>query len=160
MKKIMYKEENGIVLADAIIAVFILTVFTGLVTNLLYNIYINSVFVKRNSTASGYAVQIIEDAKIVDYSEVKLLENDSILKDKIDTDINSVGTATDNNNPLNNTYEYKWIKEGYEIIVRIENYYPEDDNSQYDFVKQISVTINYTIGKTEKKLEIKTMIGK
>ena len=57
------KQNKGIGLADAIIAVVILMIFTGVIVSVSYNIYIQSHFIRRNEQATNYIVELFEHAQ-------------------------------------------------------------------------------------------------
>ena len=66
------KSNKGFALADTIIAIFVLVIFSTLVISISYNIYISSNFVKRNGQATNYIVEVFEYAKTLNFDDVLL----------------------------------------------------------------------------------------
>ena len=64
------KSNKGFALADTIIAIFVLVIFSTLVISISYNIYISSNFVKRNGQATNYIVEVFEYAKTLNFDDV------------------------------------------------------------------------------------------
>lgn len=64
------KQNKGITLADTIIAITIFMIFTALVITISYNIYLQSNFIKRNSTATNYIVDLFEYAQSLNFDDV------------------------------------------------------------------------------------------
>ena len=64
------KKENGFAGSDALIAVLIITLFTGIIASLLYNIYLSNASLKRMSKANGYIVDVFEYVDKIYYDEV------------------------------------------------------------------------------------------
>lgn len=64
------KQNKGITLADTIIAITIFIIFTALVITISYNIYLQSNFIKRNSTATNYIVDLFEYAQGLNFDDV------------------------------------------------------------------------------------------
>lgn len=64
------KQNKGITLADTIIAITIFIIFTALVITISYNIYLQSNFIKRNSTATNYIVDLFEYAQGLNFDVV------------------------------------------------------------------------------------------
>lgn len=124
MKKNYSKNEKGFIAADSIIAILIVTLFTGVIMMLSYNIYTTSAFIKRNSQAVEYIVKIFEETDKIYYDDV-----------------------TDEN--LQNFVIGLNIPQGYEEpIITITTSTPED------LVKTIKVKIKYKIGTIEKQVEM------
>ena len=64
------RQNKGIGLADAIIAVVILMIFTGIIVSISYNIYMGSNFIKRNEQATNYIVELFEYAQGLVYENL------------------------------------------------------------------------------------------
>ena len=66
-----FKKEDGFTLTDGVVAVIIITLFSGIIMSISYNIYLQSNFIKRNDTATNYIVDLFEYAKsIEDFEDV------------------------------------------------------------------------------------------
>lgn len=64
------KQNKGIGLSDAIIAIGIFIIFTGFIISVSYNIYLQSNFIKRNEQATNYIIETFEYAQGLLYEDV------------------------------------------------------------------------------------------
>lgn len=146
IKKI--KNEKGIVVADALIAILIMTIFLGLILTLTYNIYLTSNFTKRNSTAVNYGINIIEYIERTDYVYI----TESHLIDYVKTLGDNVSAGTDENT----------LTTPYKVILDVQNYNEIAGNEEkQDIIKKINITIKYNLGDTIKEVifeKVKTSI--
>lgn len=134
------RKEQGFTGMDIMIAVIVVTLFTGLIVTLSYNIYLAVTSVDKISKANSYVVDIFEEAELAYY-------------DQIDED------ATFLINAFNTKHEEKEAKairldNGEEIInpfkveIEVEKYTPPETSGlpNLDLVKTIRVKISYEIG--------------
>lgn len=137
------KQSKGIGLSDAIIAIAIFMIFTGIIVSISYNIYIQSNFIKRNDHATNYIVEAFEYAQGLVYDNIN---NDELI------------------NYINNKYEKvkaisgKYVdgaerQEAYTIFVDVT-----DVNVGY--VKQIEITVMYELGGKVRTVNMKTLVNK
>ena len=138
------KQSNGVGLADALIAVVILMVFTGVIISVSYNIYLQSNFIKRNEQATNYIIEIFEYAQGLVFEDV----NSQVMVDYI------------NNKYENNTRaiigEYSEVAQkqaAYTILINTTDNYP-------GYIKELNVTVMYNIGEKTKTVNMKTLINK
>jgi len=130
------KSNRAATMTDVIIAMLILIVFTGVLTNSFYRIYKHNLEIRMNAIAVDYAVKILENIDKISYEEV--------------------------NNDLNNTIkEDHNMNDNYTANLVIENY-NKDDETKKDIIKIVTLTINYNVLEEEhtyrvKKLKIKEM---
>ena len=143
------KQNKGIGLADAIIAVVILMIFTGVIVSVSYNIYIQSHFIKRNEQATNYIVEIFE------YAQGLIFEDPDS-----DNDLNSgklvqyINDKYENVNAISGEYtEPTEDLEGYTIFINVQDKYP-------DYIKQVDVTVVYKLGGKIKTVNMSTLINK
>jgi len=66
------KSEKGYVAADAALGIGIFIILSGLVITLILNIYNTNLSMHRLSMATNYAVEILENAKLLNYNDNKL----------------------------------------------------------------------------------------
>ena len=66
------KRNNGYVAADAVLGIGIFIVLSSLVILLVINIYNTNLSMHRTSMATNYAVEILENAKLLDYTDPSL----------------------------------------------------------------------------------------
>lgn len=137
------RQNKGIGLADAIIAVIILMIFTGIIVSISYNIYNGSNFIKRNEQATNYIVELFE------YAQGLVYEN-------LDSQVMV--------NYINNKYENAKAVEGeyiegaekqaaYTIFINVTEEYP-------NYIKKIDITVMYKLGKKSKTVNMQTLINK
>lgn len=134
MKKKRLKANNGISMADVIIAMIVLCLFVGVIGNLYYQIVLQSTRIRFNAVAVYYVVKIAEDLDRISYEEVTNQLNDTI----------------------KSTYE---IPDFITITLNVQNY-NDTDSSKQDIIKIVTIIAEYQcLGDTKiyevKKLKIK-----
>ena len=134
MKKVKLKSNRGVTITDVVVAVIILSVFTGVVGNLYYLIAKNNNLIKYNTVAVYNAIKIAEDIDKISYDEV----------------------TEDLNTNIKDRYN---IPEGFSAQVKVVKYSDEDSTKQ-DIIKRVKKTIKYKFLKEDKtynleKLKIK-----
>lgn len=129
------RQNKGVTLADAIIAITIFMIFTGLIITISYNIYLQSNFVKRNSSATNYIVDLFEYAQVLEFKDVTTEKLDEYINQK-------EGIST-----LDNS------SKGYKMKISVKE-------NKEGYIKQIDATVSYKIGKKEKSVTMSTLINK
>ncbi len=129
------KQNKGVTLADAIIAITIFMIFTGLIITISYNIYLQSNFVKRNSSATNYIVDLFEYAQVLEFKDVTTEKLEEYINQK-------EGIST-----LNNS------SKGYKMKVSVTE-------NKEGYIKQLDATVSYNLGKKEKNVTMSTLINK
>ena len=129
------KQNKGVTLADAIIAITIFMIFTGLIITISYNIYLQSNFVKRNSSATNYIVDLFEYAQTLEFKDVTTEKLEEYINQK-------EGIST-----LDNS------SKGYKMKISVKE-------NKEGYIKQIDATASYRIGKKEKSVTMSTLINK
>ncbi len=130
------KSNKAATMADVIIGMLILIIFTGILTTSFYQIYKHNISIRINAIAVDYAIKIFEDIDKMQYEEVE-------------------------NNLNNNLRENYDIKDNYQINLVVQNYNQEDKTKE-DIIKIITLNIKYkSVDESEtytvKKLKIKEM---
>ena len=127
MKKL--KKQNGFTGADVLIAIAIITLFTGLVTSIAYNIYLATSSTQRMSQANAYISDV--------FAQVDKLYYD---------DVTTNGLTT---------YFSGKSKTGYTVTITVEKY-SDIDPSKYplDLIKKVTMDVNYKVGNKDQKLEM------
>lgn len=130
------KANNGISMADVIIAMLILCMFVGVIGNLYYQIALQSNKIRYNAIAVYYTVKVAEHTDRIFYEEV----------------------TNDLNNTLKNYFQ---IPDSFNITVDVQNY-NEVDTSKQDIIKIVTIKTEYEVlGELQvyeiKKLKIKEM---
>ena len=136
------KSQKGFTGADVTVAVLIITVFTAIIAALYQNYMRTSKEVEMKSEATNYAVGIIEELK-GNSQEFFNSEN-----------INERVITLADNEAIDNT--------GFSKTVVIKDYAAMGlkKDAEVGYVKQISVKIEYKIGKKEQSVELNTIISK
>lgn len=131
------KSNRGVSITDVVIALIILTIFTGVIGNLIYQIAYNNAALRVNAIAVDYAVKEAEYIDKIAYEDVQN-SNEKI------TQINGED-----------------VLDAFTVKLDVEDYKGNDETKQ-DIIKKVTITVNYNILKDEKsykieKLKIKEM---
>lgn len=137
------KQNKGIGLSDAIIAVVILMIFSGVIFSVSYNIYIQSHFIKKNEQATNYIVDVFEYGQGLIYEELTSKNLGQYLKNKYDNVKVISGKYT----------EETEISGGYTIYINVQDKYSE-------YIKQVDITVAYKLGGKNKTVNMSTLINK
>lgn len=137
------RQKKGIGLADAIIAVVILMIFTGIIVSISYNIYMGSNFIKRNEQATNYIVELFEYAQGLVYENL-----DSQVM------IDYINNKYENAKAIQGEYiEGAEKQAAYTIFINVTDEYP-------NYIKKIDITVMYKLGKKSKTVNMQTLIKK
>lgn len=137
------RQNKGIGLADAIIAVVILMIFTGIIVSISYNIYMGSNFIKRNEQATNYIVELFEYAQGLVYENL-----DSQVM------IGYINNKYENAKAIQGEYiEGAEKQAAYTIFINVTDEYP-------NYIKKIDITVMYKLGKKSKTVNMQTLIKK
>lgn len=131
------KSNRGVSITDVVIALIILTIFTGVIGNLIYQIAYNNAALRVNAIVVDYAVKEAEYIDKIAYEDVQT-SNEKI------TQINGED-----------------VLDAFTVKLDVEDYKGNDETKQ-DIIKKVTITVNYNILKDEKsykieKLKIKEM---
>lgn len=137
------KQNKGIGLSDAIIAVVILMIFTGVIVSVAYNIYIQSHFIKRNEQATNYIVESFEYAQGILYEELNATKLVQYINDKYDIAEAISGKYTEGTE----------ISQGYTIFINVQDKYP-------GYIKKVEITVAYKLGGKNRTVNMSTLINK
>lgn len=149
-----FKKENGFAASDALIAILIITLFTGIIASLLYNIYLSNASLKRMSKANGYIVDMFEYIDKIYYDEVS--ENGLItyFNNKYYYQANATNPNEDAE-VMAGSDEGK-INTPFKVIISIQNYNQTEENkNKLDLVKEISMTVKYKLGNKNQEIFLK-----
>lgn len=156
MKKIQLKGNKGFVASDALIAILIITLFSGLIASVSYNIYLANSNIKRMSIANNYIFEVFEYANKIYYDEVtqQNLTNyfnnkhyyleEKVPKQKVQAKIRETSDEI--------------LDTPFKISLDIINYNETEGNAdKLDLVKQIRMTVEYVIGNKKQRIEMTTI---
>jgi Tfp pilus assembly protein PilE len=137
-KNLKNKLNRGFTTIDIAIGVVIIMVFTSIITTLFYNFYITTTSRNRNAMATNCLIDVIEQVKIMNYDEVN---NDSV------------------NTVIENLINDKSIPNGYTVTSDVTKYNSTQGNTdKIDVIKILKVTLKYSVGNKEEKVEISTLL--
>jgi Tfp pilus assembly protein PilE len=140
IKVLKNKLNKGITSIDVVISVIIVTLFASIIATLFYNLYITTTARKRNAIATNCLIDVIENVKMMEYSDVDDSGVSKVVQDLIN----------------DNT-----IPQGYNVTSSITKYNETEGNTdKKDLVKILKVSVNYKLGSKEEKIEISTLITK
>lgn len=132
MKKFAkFKSQKGFTGVDVGIAVLILILFTSVIATLYYQIFYKSTEIKRNSTASGYAIAIVEKMKQLYYSDISVGE---YLTNAEEKEIFGIE-----------------LEPGYNAKVTVSKF---GDENSLDFVKEVNVIVTFKLAGIEKSVSM------
>ncbi len=137
----LVRGERGIVVTDAIIAILIVMLFTGLITSLISKIMVEKTKIKMNSQQMTFVTQIFEHIEEMDYNDVTE-ENVIEYINNIEPTKVSAGTTLDTLTTAN------------KIKVKIEKYETTGENSGFDLVKIVTLTVQNELNNKTYTTEI------
>ena len=126
------KSNRGVSITDVVIALIILTIFTGVIGNLIYQIAYNNAALRVNAIAVDYAVKEAEYIDKIAYEDVQT-SNEKI------TQINGED-----------------VLDAFTVKLDVEDYKGNDETKQ-DIIKKVTITVNYNILKDEKSYKIEKL---
>ena len=153
MNKILRKNQ-GYTGVDISISIIIMLIFIPTIFGMVYNIQKSNAETKRKSNAINFGTDVLEVAKVEDYSEISL---DGKFKTDLDAKYRSSNYKNTETEEADTTYFYYQARdendEHYQIQVGIKNYYPNDNDNE-DVIKQIKVRVFYSSGDDIKNVDI------
>lgn len=145
MKQIKLKNSNGFAASDALMAIIIITAFTGIIATLAYNIYLSNTSLKRMSKANNYIIDVFEYIDKIYYEEVTEENLLTYVNKKYD---NSLVKAVN--------MEETDTKTPFKIIIQVQKYNELNGNAdKLDLVKEISMTVKYKLGNRDQIITAK-----
>lgn len=141
----LVKDEKGLTGVDITISIVVMTIFMAMIANLIVNIKLNTLDIKRKSIATSYVVQEIEKIRAqgyIDDYDSKGINSEEILKDE---DIYDKSEFSG--------YHKKVTIKDYVLVV-------DKNTKTKDIVKEITVEISYKLGSEDKKIVISTYVSK
>ena len=132
------RSEKGFTTADIIVSLMVIVIFVGIIASGFYNYYIASTGVSRNSAALSYTIDVIETVEEMNYADV---------------------TEQSVNEKIQQLYSSNTIQEGYEVTATVQKYNETPGNTEKsDFIKTLTVTVRYEVGKKTEQIQISRLI--
>ncbi len=133
MVKKMLKEQKGIVVSDAIIAILIILLFASLISSLITNIYLEIAKMKIYSRQMDLITEIFEYAEKNSYDNVTEENLIKLINDKSDENVSAGNTNEELTTP-------------YKVAIKVEKY-QDLEHKEYDLIKIITVTVENNLQK-------------
>lgn len=145
------REQKGFVASDALIALLIIVLFSGLVATISYNIYLSNSSIKRMSKATGYIVDMFEyidktnydyltKENLVSYFNIKYYYAEDKVTPKSDAEVKL--KETDEN-----------VETPYKAEINIVKYNETEGNiDKLDLVQEITMTVKYKLGNKDQEI--------
>ena len=152
------RNNKGYTGIDISVAMIIILIFVPTIFGIVYNLQKTRARTERNAIAVSTAVDILEIAKTINYSNVVISENSEFIS-QINNDYLNLQISEDTEDTVTCTY----IDDNnvhYRIEVNITNQYPSEiqESEKRDYVKKITVTVDYPVGNTTKSINISTIL--
>lgn len=148
MKKFL-KNNKGLTGADALLAVALIVLFSGIIATISYNIYIATSSLKRSSKATEYITDIFEHVKKEYYDNITEENLVQYFNNKNDKSAKAFVARTDQ--PLEQS------DKPYTIQISVTNYNTTDNNTEkLDLVKEVNVKVIYKLGGKQEEMQMKT----
>lgn len=151
------KEQKGFATSDALIAVLIITLFSGLIATISYNIYLSNSSIKRMSKASEYTTRTFE------YIEKEYYENITINgleqffnnnQDVFNINNNQINIKSNNVDEIEKSIGNS-TNPAYTMDINIVYYNKTEGNEdKLDLVKEITMTVTYKLGNKDQEITI------
>lgn len=157
MIKNKVKKESGFAASDALIAILIIALFSGLIATIAYNIYLSNTSIKRIGVATQYITNIFESVDKLYYEDINVngLENYINQNQTVfNTTNNQVVISSNDLNETSKTVG-NTSKPSYTIDIYVEYYNKTEGNTdKLDLVKQITVTVRYKLGNRNQEIKM------
>ncbi len=148
MRNKIFKDQKGIAGADALIAVLLIALFSGLIATISYNIFISNSSINRMSKATSYIVDVFEYVDKIYY--------DDVTKDNIVNYFNSKYYTGDRSEVKMKSTTEETVNTPYVAEINVTKYNQTEGNSgKLDLVEEITMRVTYKLGSKEQKVEMK-----
>ena len=115
-------------MADLIIALLILIMFSSIIGTLFFKVAYNNVSIRLNAVATDYAIKVAEYIDKIPYEEV---ENGLITQFEVENE----------------------VLDAFDIVIAVKKYNAEDQTKE-DVIKQVNIKVKYYIYEDEKIYEL------
>ena len=154
------KNEKGATGADIVVALSIIVLTVSVISMIYVNVSNNSKNVNRTAGATRIATNILENINIMIYDEFNSQLN------SFATNASTGWTVEDITNGKKITLDGKVtgtekifntkVPKGYTVELISENIYGADTTLKFDLMKKITVTVKFTVSKTEENVSLYT----
>ena len=156
--KMNLKSNKGYTGIDISVAMIIILIFIPTIFGIVYNLQRVRAKSEREANSVNVAVDVLEIAKAMPYSDVTISENSAFIE-RLNNKYSNLQILEDESKIANFTYiDNNNIH--YKIEMDITNQYPSEieESQKMDYVKKITVNVIYPIGNTTKSINISTIL--
>lgn len=155
MKTTKLKEQKGFAASDALIAVLIIALFSGLIAAISYNIYLSNASLKRMSKANSYIVDMFEYIDKTYYDDVTQENLASYFNNKYYYEQDGTTPKSNSEVKLKTSAEEN-VNTPFKAEVTIVKYNEIEGNTyKFDLVKEITMKVSYKLGNKDQVIEMK-----
>ena len=146
--KINLKSQKGVVSSDAIIAIILIAVFSGLILAISYNIFLLNSSLKRMATVTNFISSIFEHADNLYYDDVETEVLEDYCSDYFEEKLP--------NTQITINSDETWNEKGYKIEIEVERFVPENvqEEDSLDLVKTIVVSVTYKLSGKDQEISM------
>ena len=146
MKRFL-NNDKGIATSDGLIAILVIILFTGIISTLLYNIYIANVSVKRITAANSYIIDLFEYSEKLSYEDVTEANLINYFNDKYYDHNKKEAKALSQDQETDAKYN---------VIINVEKLNETSGNQdKEDLVEEITLTVKYKLGNKNQEITMK-----
>lgn len=147
MSKKSLKKQDGFVVSDAILAILILIMFTGIIVSLIYNIIVTSKKIKINSEQITYITDVFNYAERLAYDEVTTEKLIGYVNEKNETKKLITAGA-----------DVTTLKTPYKMTIKVEKYNETEGNTdKEDLIKIITLKVETKLSKKDYITQMKML---
>ena len=151
--KISLKEQKGIAASDALIAVLIIILFTGLVATISYNIYLSNMSIKRMSKATSYIIDMFEHIDKEDYANITHEKLANYFNNKYYYEQDGITPKSDAQVKVKEHDEE--LETPFKSEITIVKYNEQAGNEdKFDLVEEITMKVSYKLGNKDQNIEM------
>ena len=146
--KINLKSQKGVVSSDAIIAIILIAVFSGLILAISYNIFLLNSSLKRMATVTNFISSIFEHVDNLYYDDVDTEALEDYCSDYFEEKLP--------NTQITINSDETWNEKGYKIEIEVERFVPENvqEEDSLDLVKTIVVSVTYKLSGKDQEISM------
>lgn len=145
------REQKGFAASDALIAVLIIVLFSGLIATISYNIYLSNSSIKRMSKATSYIVDVFEYIDKTNYDDVTKENLISYFNNKYYYAEDGVTPKSDAEVKLKEADEN--VDTPFKAEISIVKYNETEGNTdKLDLVQEVTMTVKYKLGNKDQEI--------
>lgn len=148
------KKNNGYVGIDLSIALIVLLILIPAITGMIYNLNKENKSLERKSQALNFAINVMETAKGIEFSELEVAKLEEELYTYYQGDIDITNSSLDDGLM---TLDKDSVS--YNLKLEIIDYSQIETNVAENKAKKVSIVVTYLLGGKEQTVELNTIIS-